>query len=48
MLLVLAIILILFWLVGLFTHIAGALIHLILVVAVVIFVLHFIRGRSGA
>jgi hypothetical protein len=32
MLLVLAIILILFWLIGLFAHIAGGLIHLVLVV----------------
>jgi uncharacterized protein DUF5670 len=47
MLLGIAVILILFWLIGLFAHIAGGLIHLVLVIALVLFVLHFVRGRAG-
>ncbi|MEO7933015.1 MAG: lmo0937 family membrane protein [Chthoniobacterales bacterium] len=48
MLLIIAILLLLFWIAGLFAHIAGGLIHILLVVALVVFVLHFIRGGKGA
>ena len=45
MLLLIAIILVVLWLLGwLLFHIAGALIHLIVVVAVIAFILHLIRG----
>lgn len=46
MLLILAIILLVAWLLGfLVLHVASGLIHLVVVVAVVLFVLHFVRGR---
>ena len=48
MLLILAIILVVFWGIGLFAHIAGGLIHLVLVIALVMFVLHFLKGRRSA
>lgn len=44
MLLTIALILIALWLAGFIAHVAGAIIHLVLVVALVFFVLHFIRG----
>jgi hypothetical protein len=46
MLLVIAIILLLLWLGGFAFHVAGGLIHILIVIAVVLFILHFIRGRS--
>jgi hypothetical protein len=46
MLLVIAIILLLFWIGGFAFHIAGGLIHILIVIAVILFILHFIRGRS--
>ena len=46
MLLLIAIALIVLWLLGWLTfHIAGALIHIVVVVAVIVFILHLIRGR---
>jgi hypothetical protein len=45
MLRIIAIILILGWLLGFSFHVAGSLIHLILVVAVVIFILDLLGGR---
>lgn len=46
MLLLLAVVLIILWLLGWLTfHIAGALIHLVVVVAVIVLILHLIRGR---
>ena len=47
MLLTIAIILVVLWLLG-FTvfHVAGSLIHLVLVIAVIMFVVHLLRGRS--
>ena len=47
MLLTIAIILVILWLLG-FTvfHVAGSLIHLVLVIAVIMFVVHLLRGRS--
>jgi hypothetical protein len=46
MLLILAIILLIAWLCGfLVFHVTSGLIHLIVVVAVILFILHFLRGR---
>jgi Family of unknown function (DUF5670) len=39
--------LIAFWLVGLIAHIGGGLIHLLLVVAAVVFIVQFITGRRA-
>lgn len=46
MLLLLAVVLVILWLLGWLTfHIAGALIHIVVVVAVIVLILHLIRGR---
>ena len=42
-----AAVLVVLWLLGFLAfHIAGGLIHILLVVAVIMIVLHFIRGRA--
>lgn len=42
-------ILLVMWLLGLFAfHVAGGLIHLLLIIAVISLVVHFFRGRSVA
>jgi len=46
MLLIIAILLLLFWLGGFAFHVAGGIIHVLLVIALVMFILHFIRGRG--
>ena len=46
MLLIIAILLVLFWAGGFAFHVAGGLIHIILVVALILFVLHLVRGRG--
>ena len=46
MLLIIAIVLILLWTGGFAFHVAGGLIHLLLVIALVLFVLHFLTGRG--
>jgi len=46
MLLTIAVILVALWLLGFVAHVAGSLIHIVLVVAVVMFLLHFLRGRT--
>ncbi|MEP6822013.1 MAG: lmo0937 family membrane protein [Chthoniobacterales bacterium] len=46
MLLILAVILLLFWVGGFAFHVAGGLIHILIVIAVILFILHFIRGRA--
>jgi hypothetical protein len=47
MLLVLFVILVVVWVLGwLVFHVAGSLIHLLLLVAVVSLILHFVRGRA--
>ena len=47
MLFVIAIVLLVLWLLGFVVfHVAGGLIHLVLVVAVIMFVVHLLRGRS--
>jgi hypothetical protein len=49
MFLALFVILLVMWLVGFLAfHVAGGLIHLLLIVAVISFVVHFISGRSAA
>jgi len=46
MLLVLAIILLIAWLGGfLVFHVAGGLIHILIVIAIILFILHLVRGR---
>ena len=45
MLLTIAVILIALWLLGFVMHLAGGLIHIVLVIAVIMFILHFVRGR---
>jgi hypothetical protein len=47
MLAIIGIILIILWALGLGFHIAGGLIHIILVVAVIMFVIHLVTGRSA-
>ena len=43
------VILLLMWLLGFFAfHVAGGLIHLLLIIAVISLVVHFFRGRSIA
>ena len=43
----LAALLVVLWLLGfLVVHIGGGLIHILLVVAVIVLVLHFVRGRA--
>lgn len=47
MLLTLGAILLVAWLLGLTTfHVASGLIHILLIVALVSFVMHFVRGRT--
>jgi len=45
MLWTIVVILVVLWALGLFTHVAGGLIHLLLVIAVILFVVNLIRGR---
>jgi hypothetical protein len=47
MFLTLAIVLLVLWLLGVFAFkVTMGLIHLLIVIAVVMFILHFVRGRS--
>ncbi|MET1021817.1 MAG: lmo0937 family membrane protein [Arthrobacter sp.] len=46
MLLWIAIIIAVLWLLGLLANIGGGLIHILLVVAVIVLIVHFVRGRS--
>ena len=43
-LLIIAILLLIFWGIGFAVHVAGALIHFLLVLALIVFVLHFVVG----
>jgi hypothetical protein len=45
MLALIGILLIIIWVIGLVLHIAGGFIHLLLVLAAIMIVLHFVRGR---
>jgi hypothetical protein len=48
MLLTIALILFVLWALGLFAfHVTTGLIHLLLIIAVIVIVLHFIRGRRA-
>jgi hypothetical protein len=47
MLLVIAILLLLLWGGGFAFHIAGGLIHILLLIALVVFILHFVTGRRA-
>jgi hypothetical protein len=44
MLLTNAVILVVLWLFGFFLHVAGGLIHVVLVIAAIMLILHFVRG----
>jgi hypothetical protein len=47
MLITVFVVLLVLWLLGFAAfHVAGGLIHLLLVVAVIVLILHFVRGRS--
>jgi hypothetical protein len=49
MFLILFLVLLVAWLLGFFAfHVAGGLIHLLLIVAVISLILHLVRGRSAA
>jgi hypothetical protein len=48
MLWVIALILLLLWLGGFIIHLGGALIHILLVLAIVFLIAHFLRGRGTA
>ena len=49
MFMTLFVVLLVLWLLGFFAfHVAGGLIHLLLIVAVISLVMHFFRGRSAA
>ena len=48
MLLTIAIILLILWALGFFAlHVGGGLIHLLLVIAVIVIIVNFVRGRSA-
>ena len=47
MLYTIVVVLVVLWLLGLFMHIAGSFIHLLLVIALVVLVINFISGRRG-
>jgi hypothetical protein len=47
MLALIGLLLIIFWLIGLFAHIAGGFIHLLLILALISFVAHFVRGKAA-
>jgi len=47
MLALIGVFLIFLWIIGLVLHIAGGFIHIILVIAVVMFVLHLMKGGSA-
>lgn len=46
MLLTIAAILVILWLLGFLAfHVAGGLIHILLIIAVIVIIVHFVRGR---
>ena len=48
MLWTIAVILVILWLLGFLAfHVGGGLIHLLLVIAIIVFVVHFITGRRA-
>jgi hypothetical protein len=46
MLLKLAVILVILWILGLIVHIGGKLIHVVLVIAVILAIVHFLQNRK--
>ena len=43
-----AVVLLLLWVLGFFAfHIAGAFIHILIAIAVIVLILHFVRGRGA-
>ena len=49
MLLTIAIIILILWALGFFAfHTAGALIHILLVIGIIVLIVHFVRGRPVA
>ena len=46
MLLTIGIILVVLWLLGFTLHLAGGIIHILLIIAVIMVILHFVRGRG--
>ena len=46
MLLIIGIVLLVLWLRGLFTHFLGGFIHILLVIAVIVFLVRVIQGRN--
>jgi hypothetical protein len=47
MLLTIAGILVVLWLIGLLAHVAGGFIHILLVIALIVVIYHFLRGRKA-
>ena len=47
MLLIIAILLLVLWGGGFAVHVAGGLIHILLVIALIMFILHFVTGKRG-
>jgi hypothetical protein len=48
MLLTIAIVLVILWLLGFFAfHVTSAFIHLVIVIAIIVFILHFVRGSRA-
>jgi len=43
----LVVLLVVFWLIGFIAHIGGGLIHLLLVIAIILFVFNLITGRGA-
>lgn len=48
MLLTIAGVIVLLWLLGFITHVGGGLIHLLLIIALVVIIVHFITGRRSS
>jgi hypothetical protein len=44
---IVATILLVLWILGLLTHVAGGLIHIVLVIALIVFVMHLVTGRKA-
>jgi hypothetical protein len=47
MLLIIAVVLIVLWLLGFIAHVGGSFIHLLLVIALIVIIVNFIRGRKA-
>ena len=47
MLLKIAIVLLVLWIIGLIAHVGGGLIHIILVVAVIVAIVHFLQSSKS-